>query len=173
MTAIRSILQNIIKIYEKSLFNSFMTGAVIIPLICSANQWTGFYMIMTPVMKELIKCLSTLILSSQNFRVDLERVILLKKTFGALLTNSSKVFDCLSHGLLITKLDAYRFSFEALKIVEDYLSNGKCHISIPLENVSKPKVFWRFQGVYKCYTGLKWVKFMRGNFIWKSLKKRF
>ena len=24
------------------------------PLICSANQWDGFYMIGTPVMKELI-----------------------------------------------------------------------------------------------------------------------
>ena len=30
--------------------NSFMTEAVI---ICSANQWTGFYMITVPVMKEL------------------------------------------------------------------------------------------------------------------------
>ena len=38
------------------LFNSFMTVAVIIetrPLICSANQWTGFYMITASVMKEL------------------------------------------------------------------------------------------------------------------------
>ena len=25
------------------------------PLICSENQWTGFYMIMVPVMKELKK----------------------------------------------------------------------------------------------------------------------
>ena len=32
-------------------FNSFMTEAD----ICSANQWTSFYMIMAPVMKE-VKC---------------------------------------------------------------------------------------------------------------------
>ena len=28
------------------------------PLICGANQWTGFYMIGIPVMKELIFCSS-------------------------------------------------------------------------------------------------------------------
>ena len=33
-----------------SWFNSFMTEAVI---ICSANQWTGFYMITASIMKEL------------------------------------------------------------------------------------------------------------------------
>ena len=34
----------------------------------------------------------------------------------------------------------------------------QCHISIPPENVKKPLVFWRFQRVYKCDTGLKLVK---------------
>ena len=29
--------------------------------------------------------------------------------FGALLTDSSKAFNCLSHGLSIAKLDAYAF----------------------------------------------------------------
>ena len=28
------------------------------PLICKANQWTGFYMTTTPVMKELIRTLN-------------------------------------------------------------------------------------------------------------------
>ena len=31
------------------------------------------------------------------------------------------------------------------------------YISIPPENFRKPLVFWRFQGVKKCDTGLKWV----------------
>ena len=42
----------------KTLLNSFMEGHYHIetsPLICSANQWTGFYMITASVMKELNK----------------------------------------------------------------------------------------------------------------------
>ena len=34
-------------------FNYFMTK---VPIICRANQWTGFYMIGTSVMKELRGC---------------------------------------------------------------------------------------------------------------------
>ena len=46
-----------------------------------------------------------------------------------------------------------------LKRIKAFLKRIKayCHISIPPENVRKPKVFLRFQGVYKCDTGLKWV----------------
>ena len=45
--------------------------------------------------------------------------------FGALLTDLSKVFDCLDHELLIAKLNAYGFNLPALKLVHDYLSNRK------------------------------------------------
>ena len=45
--------------------------------------------------------------------------------FGALLTDLSKVFDCLNRELLIAKLNAYGFSLPALKLVHDYLSNRK------------------------------------------------
>ena len=38
-----------------------------------------------------------------------------KKVFGALLTDISKAFDCLSHELMIAKLNAYDFSLPALK----------------------------------------------------------
>ena len=47
------------------------------------------------------------------------------KMFGALLTDLSKVFDCLDHELLIAKLNAYGFSLTALKLVHSYLSNRK------------------------------------------------
>ena len=47
------------------------------------------------------------------------------KAFGALLTNLSKAFDCISHGLLVAKLHAYGLSLPALKKIQDYLLNRK------------------------------------------------
>ena len=46
-----------------------------------------------------------------------------KKSFGALLTDLSKVFDCLSHELLIANLNAYGFNMSALRFVHSYLKN--------------------------------------------------
>ena len=45
------------------------------------------------------------------------------KAFGALLTDLSKAFDCLSHDLLIAKLHAYGTDIDSLNILQDYLSN--------------------------------------------------
>ena len=44
---------------------------------------------------------------------------------GILLTDLSKAFDCLSHDLLIAKLNAYGFSNNALKFINDYLTGRK------------------------------------------------
>ena len=41
---------------------------------------------------------------------------------GALLTDMSKAFDCLSHELLIAKLEAYGFSYHALKLIHNYFT---------------------------------------------------
>ena len=43
--------------------------------------------------------------------------------YGALLTDSSKAFDCLSHDLLIAKLHAYGFDIPALRLLHNYLTN--------------------------------------------------
>ena len=45
------------------------------------------------------------------------------KSFGALLTDLSKAFDCLDHELLTAKLNAYGFTLSALRLIHDYLSN--------------------------------------------------
>ena len=47
------------------------------------------------------------------------------KAFGALLTDLSKAFDCLSHDLLIAKLHAYGLDIDSLNIPKDYLSSSK------------------------------------------------
>ena len=47
------------------------------------------------------------------------------KVFDALLTDLSKVFDCLPHELIIAKLNAYGFKLPALKLMHSYLSHRK------------------------------------------------
>ena len=41
----------------------------------------------------------------------------------AILTDHSKVSDCISHDLLIAKLAAYSFDYQFLRIMESFLSN--------------------------------------------------
>ena len=48
-----------------------------------------------------------------------------KKIAGAILTDLSKAFDCLSHDLLIAKLDAYGFDKSALEFIYNYLKERK------------------------------------------------
>ena len=45
--------------------------------------------------------------------------------FGALLIDLSKAFNCLSHELLIAKLDVYGFDKCSSKLIHSYLSNRK------------------------------------------------
>ena len=47
------------------------------------------------------------------------------KIFGILMTDLSKAFDCLSHELIIAKLNAYGFSLPALKLMQSYLTERK------------------------------------------------
>ena len=53
----------------------------------------------------------------------MERAVYSGQKVGPLLTDLPKAFDCLDHKLLIAKLDTYRFSLPALKLVHHYLSN--------------------------------------------------
>ena len=46
-----------------------------------------------------------------------------KGAAGDLLTELSKAFDCLNHGLLIAKLDAYGLGYPSLNLINSYLTN--------------------------------------------------
>ena len=69
------------------------------------------------------------------------------KVFGALLTDLSKAFDCLNHDLLTAKLNAYRFSLPALRLIHYYLINRKQRTRIiNLYNTWTEIVFGVLQG---------------------------
>ena len=48
-----------------------------------------------------------------------------RKALGVVLTDVSKAYDCLSHELIIAKLNVYGFSLPALKLMQRYLSERK------------------------------------------------
>ena len=50
--------------------------------------------------------------------------------YVALLTNLSKVFDCLPHDLIVAKLHAYGFSIDSLKLINSYLTERKQRVKI-------------------------------------------
>ena len=50
--------------------------------------------------------------------------------FGALMADLSKAFDCLYHGLLIAKLVAYGFDIKSIKLIQQYLPNGKQRVKV-------------------------------------------
>ena len=65
-------------------------------------------------------------------------------TFGALLTDLSKAFDCMTHDLLIAKLHAPNFDMNALNLIFDYLTKRKQRVKI---NSSFSSYLDIFQGV--------------------------
>ena len=66
-------------------------------------------------------------------------------TFGALLTDLSKAFDCMTHDLLIAKLHALTFDMNALNLIFDYLTERK---QIAKSNSSFSSYLDIFQGGY-------------------------
>ena len=104
-----------------------------------------------------------------NINVDLENVLVLstvqypmlekwksangnKKSFGTLLTDLSKAFDCLSHDPLITNNNAYEFNMSAVRFVHSYLKNRMSRTKINSEYSSWKEIMF---GIFKdLYLGL-------------------
>ena len=52
------------------------------------------------------------------------------ETFGALLTDLSKAFDCMTHDLLVAKLHALNFDMNELNLIFDYMTGRKQRVKI-------------------------------------------
>ena len=77
--------------------------------------------------------------------IEKARKILNKsETFGTLLTDLSKAFDCMTHDLLIAKLHALNFDMNGLNLIFDYLTGRKQRVKI---NSSFSSYLDIFQGV--------------------------
>ena len=48
-----------------------------------------------------------------------------KSAFAAVFTDLSKAFDCISHELLIAKLNVYGLDIKSLNFILAYFTNGK------------------------------------------------
>ena len=51
-------------------------------------------------------------------------------SFGAVLTDLSKAFDCLSHDLIVAKLDAYGMDISSLRLIHSYLRERRQRVRI-------------------------------------------
>ena len=67
-----------------------------------------------------------LIVMLEKWRTTLDR----RGFSGVLLTDLSKAFDSLSHELLLAKLEAYGFSYNAIKLIHNYLVNRHQRVRI-------------------------------------------
>ena len=50
--------------------------------------------------------------------------------FGVLLIDLFNAFDCLHHGLLIAKLDAYDFDIKSVKLIQQDISYRKQRVKV-------------------------------------------
>ena len=62
----------------------------------------------------------------ENYKKALDKA----NEYGALLTDLSKIFDCLPHDFIVAKLHAYSFSIDSLKLINNYLTERKQRVKI-------------------------------------------
>ena len=93
--------------------------------------------------QEGIQCPTLSVINVRKMKI----VIGNKKIFGTLLTDLTMAFDCLSHNLLIAKLNACGFTIAVLRLVQNYLSNRKQRTKINSDFSSWEEIlFWVLQG---------------------------
>ena len=101
-----SILKNISKVYERILFSQiglFMNNFF-------SKFQCGF--------RKGYSTQQCLLALNEKWKSAVNK----RKSFGALITDLSKTFDCLPHELLTAKLHSYGFNLNALRLIHSYLS---------------------------------------------------
>ena len=121
-----SIFSNISKIFERCMFRQISSSMDSYLSKQQCGFWKGY---------STQYCLLVMLEKWKN-------AVYKGKCFGALLTDLSKVFDCLSHKLLIAKLHAYGFDLPALKLIQSYLSNRKQRTKITATYSSWKEIFF-------------------------------
>ena len=109
-----SVLPNLSKIFENVLYDQISS---FFENICSKYQ-TGFRNSFCPQ-----RCLVAMI---EKFKKSLGQ----GGEYAALLTDLSKVFDCLPHDLIIAKLYAYGFDKASLRLMHSYLTDRYQRVKI-------------------------------------------
>ena len=104
-----SLIPIISKIYERNMYH---------PILLYIENFLSPYLFGYRKGHSTEECLLVMI---EIWRKALDE----KKCAGAMLTDLSKAFDCLSHELLIAKLGAYGFDKPALKFIYNYLKDRK------------------------------------------------
>ena len=102
-----SILPNLSKIYEKLMYQQL---------------YEHFHLILSPKQCEFRKGYSAqhcLMVMLEKFKKSREK----GEEFGAFFSDLSKLFDCVDHNLLITKLSWYGVTPKSLKLIFSYISN--------------------------------------------------
>ena len=109
-----SILSNISKIYERCLYSQiskFFEENL-------SDYQCGF--------RKGFNAQHCLVVMIEKWRKSLDK----GESFGALLTDLSKVFDCLPHDLLVAKLHAYGFDIQSIRLIHSYLTGRKQRVKI-------------------------------------------
>ena len=121
-----SILPNISKIYERCMYKQM------------SDYLGNFFSKFQCGFRQGISAQHCLLAMIENWKKCVDK----GKTFGALLTDLSKAFDCLPHDLIIAKSNPYGFSLSASKLIHSYLSHRKQRTKINSSNSSWEEILF-------------------------------
>ena len=112
-----SLLPTISKVFEKCLFNQISNYCqnILSPYLSGFRKGYSTQYTLLEMIKNWKNCL------------DNSGVI------GTILMDLSKAFDCLSHELLIAKMEAYGFGINSLRLIFNYLKQRKHRVRVGSE----------------------------------------